>query len=103
MMKCKINKNAAKKLKEMLETEEGQGKMIRVHITVMHGDHAHYDLKFDTATEHDEIVETDKGIPILLDKREEFLDGVWIKYFYVPEPQFEITNPSKEGHGHHHH
>lgn len=102
-MKCKINKNAAKKLKEMLATEEGQGKMIRVYITVMHGDHAHYDLKFDTPTEHDEIVETDKGISILLDKREEFLDGVWIKFFYVPEEQFEITNPSKEGHGAHHH
>lgn len=102
-MKVKINKNAAKVLKEMLATEEAEGKMIRVFITHMHGDHAHYDLKYDTPTENDEVVTTDKGIDIIVDKREEFLDGVWIKYFFVPEPQFEITNPSKEGNGHHHH
>lgn len=102
-MKCKINRNAAKVLNKMLSSEEAEGKMIRVYITYMHGDHAHYDLKLDTPTEHDEIVKTDKGIDILLDKREEFLDGVWIKYFYVPEEGFEITNPSKEPQGHHHH
>lgn len=102
-MNCKINRNAAKVLNKMLSTEEANGKAIRVFITHMHGDHAHYDLKLDTPTEHDEIVKTDKGIDIILDKREEFLDGVWIKYFYVPQEGFEITNPSKESHGHHHH
>lgn len=102
-MECKINRNAAKVLQKMLNTEEAQGKMIRVYVTVMHGDHAHYDMKFDTPTEHDEVVKTDKGIDIILDKRDEYLDGVWIKYFYVPEEQFEITNPSKGGHGHLHH
>ena len=102
-MKCKINRNAAKILNEMLASEEAEGKMIRVYITYMHGDHAHYDIKLDTPTEHDEVVKTDKGIDVILDKREEFLDGVWIKYFYVPEEGFEITNPSKEPQGHHHH
>ncbi|WP_285769370.1 iron-sulfur cluster assembly accessory protein [Peribacillus sp. SI8-4] len=102
-MKCKINRNAAKVLHNMLNTEEAVGKMIRVYITHMHGDHAHYDMKLDTPTEHDEMVKTDKDIDILLDSREEFLDGVWIKYFYVPQEGFEITNPSKEPHGHHHH
>lgn len=86
----------------MLNSEEAEGKMIRVFVTLNHGDHAHYDLKLDTPTEHDEIVKTDKDIEILLDKREDFLDGVWIKYFYVGQPGFEITNPSKESHGHHH-
>ncbi len=100
-MNVKINKNAAKVLKEMLASEEAEGKMIRVYITHMHGDHAHYDLKLDTPTEHDEIVKTDKDVEILVDKREEFLDGVWIKYFYVPQEQFEITNPSKDHHHHH--
>ena len=95
-MKCKINRNAAKVLNKMLSTEEAEGKMIRVFITHMHGDHAHYDIKLDTPTEHDEVVKTDKDIDILLDKREEFLDGVWIKYFYVPKEGFEISNPSKE-------
>lgn len=100
-MNVKINKNAAKVLKEMLASEEAEGKMIRVYVTHMHGDHAHYDLKLDTPTEHDEIVKTDKDVEILVDKREEFLDGVWIKYFYVPQEQFEITNPSKDHHHHH--
>jgi Fe-S cluster assembly iron-binding protein IscA len=101
-MKCKINRNAAKVLKQMLSSEEAEGKMIRVYVTLHHGDHAHYDIKLDTPTEHDEIVKTDKDIDILLDKREEFLDGVWIQYFYVPEEGFVITNPSKERHLHRH-
>ncbi|MGE8079462.1 iron-sulfur cluster assembly accessory protein [Peribacillus loiseleuriae] len=100
-MNVKINRNAAKVLKTMLSKEEAEGKMIRVIITHMHGNHAHYDIALDIQTEHDEIVKTDKEIDILLDAREEFLDGVWIKYFYVPQEGFEITNPSKD-HAHHH-
>lgn len=99
-MKCKINRNAAKVLNEMLSGSE-EGKYLRVYITHMHGDHAHYELKFDTPTENDEIVKTDKGIDILLDRREEHLDGVWIQYFHVPNEEFVITNPSKGGHHHH--
>ena len=99
-MKCKINRNAAKVLQQMLNSEEGKGKMIRVFVTGHHGDHAHYDLKLDEATEHDEIVQTDKGIDVLLDSRDEFLDGVWIQYFYVPQEGFVVNNPSK---GNHHH
>ncbi|MGD6815962.1 iron-sulfur cluster assembly accessory protein [Metabacillus sp. 84] len=100
-MECKINRNAAKKLKQMLESEEGQGKMIRVFITEMHGDHAHYDVRLDTPAEHDEIVHTDKGIDILMDSREEFLDGVWIQFFFVPQERFEIINKRKGWHNHH--
>jgi Fe-S cluster assembly iron-binding protein IscA len=99
-MKCKINRNAAKVLKKMLETEEAEGKMIRVFVSEHHGDHAHYDIKLDTPTENDEIVKTDKDIDILLDKRDAFLDGVWIQYFYVPQEEMIITNSSM---GHHHH
>ena len=102
-MKCKINRNAAKVMKEMIANEDGTGKMLRVYITNMHGDHAHYDLKFDTPTEFDEIIKTDKDIDILLDTREEYLDGVWIQYFYVPQEEFLITNPSKDKHNHGHH
>ncbi|HWO74618.1 MAG TPA: iron-sulfur cluster assembly accessory protein [Bacillus sp. (in: firmicutes)] len=100
-MKCKINRNAAKVLKKMLESEEAEGKMIRVYVTHHHGDHAHYDIKLDTPTEHDEIVHTDKDIDVLLDKRDEYLDGVWIQYFYVPKEEMVITNPSKGWHSHH--
>jgi Fe-S cluster assembly iron-binding protein IscA len=103
-MRCKINRHATKVLNEMIKNEGETGKLIRVYITNMHGDHAHYDLRFDTPTEHDEIIQTDKGIDILLDTREAFLDGVWIQYFYVPEEGFIITNPIKDRllHGHHH-
>lgn len=91
-----MSRNAAKELKKILATEEATGKMIRVYITEMHGNHAHYDFKLDTPTEHDEIVKTDKDIDILLDAREDFLDGVWIQYFYVgSNPGFTIVNNSK--------
>ena len=43
-MNCKINRNAAKELKKLLSTEEAEGKMIRVIVSHMHGDHAHYDI-----------------------------------------------------------
>ncbi|SHE50853.1 iron-sulfur cluster insertion protein [Seinonella peptonophila] len=99
-MKCKINRNAAKVLKRMLSEGENEGKMVRVFITSQHGNHVHYDLKFDTPTEHDEIIKTDKEIDVLLDRREELLDGVWIQYFYIPQEGFVIANPSK---GNHHH
>lgn len=99
-MKCKINRNAAKVMKTMLENEDAKGQMLRVIVTEHHGDHAHYALTYGTPTEHDEVVHTDKGIDVLLDKREELLDGVWIQFFYVPEPGFEIINLAK---GHHHH
>lgn len=102
-MKCKINRNAAKELKKMLEKEEAQGKVFRVYVSHMHGDHAHYELMLDTPTEYDEVVKTDKDIDIILDTREEFLDGVWVQFFYVPKEEWVITNPSKESHGHHHH
>jgi|SRR5690625_3386329 len=95
-MRCKINRNAAKELKKVLATEEAEGKMVRVFVTEIHGDHAHYDWKLDTPTEHDEIVKTDKDIDVLLDSREDFLDGVWIQYFYVGDnPGFMIVNNSK--------
>jgi len=103
-MKAKVNRNAAKELKKFLEEEEAEGKKIRVYVTEMHGDHAHYGIALDTPTEYDEVVQTDKGIDIVLDRREDMLDGIWIQYFYVgPETGFFITNSSKGSNHHHHH
>lgn len=99
-MKAKINRNAAKVLTNMLNSEEAENKYVRVSVTHMHGDHAHYEIGLDAPAENDEIVETDKGIKVLLDKNQEFLDGVWIQYYYVPEEGFVITNPQKGGHHH---
>ncbi|OLN21686.1 heme biosynthesis protein HemY [Domibacillus antri] len=99
-MKCKVNQKAAKALKIMLEIPEAEGKMIRVEVTELHGNHAHYGIKLDKQKEHDVVVKTDKDIDILLDSREEFLDGIFVQYFFVPQEGFVITNSSK---GHHHH
>jgi Fe-S cluster assembly iron-binding protein IscA len=101
-MKCKINRNASKEMKKILSGPEAEGKLFRVIVTENHGNHAHFDLMLDTPTEHDEIVKTDKDIDIILDTREDFLDGVWIQFFYVPQEEFVITNPSKGDHHHHH-
>ncbi|WP_112182011.1 MULTISPECIES: iron-sulfur cluster assembly accessory protein [Paraliobacillus] len=101
-MQCKMNRNAAKILRGWLESDGAEGKMVRVYVTEMHGNHAHYDVMLDTPTEHDEIVKTDKDIDVLLDAREDFLDGVWIQYFFVPQEGFAISNSSKGLPPHHH-
>ncbi|WP_027416860.1 HesB/IscA family protein [Aneurinibacillus terranovensis] len=100
-MKCKITRNAAKKIKEILAEEDSQGQMLRVLVTHSHGDHAHYGLDLDTPGENDEVVHTDKEIDVILEKNNEFLDGVKIDYLYIPEEGFVITNPSKGNHGDH--
>lgn len=100
-MKCKITRNAAKVLKLELNKEENQGKILRVIITHAHGNHAHYGLDMDEASEQDEVIETNKEISVLLAKDEPLLDGVVIDYLYFPEEGFVITNPSKGNHGDH--
>lgn len=94
-MQAKMNRNAAKVLSNWLEDENAANKMVRVFVTEMHGNHAHYDIMLDEPTENDEVVHTEKGIDVLLDKNEDFLDGVFIQYFYVPEERFVISNRSK--------
>lgn len=100
-MKVKVNRNAAKVMKEMLTNEDAQGDMLRVIVSERHGSHVHYALTYSKPTPYDEIVHTDKDVDVLLDTREDMLDGIWIQFFYVPEPGFEITNPSKGNVGHH--
>ena len=98
-MKCKITRNAAKMIAKSLA--EGEGRKVRVYVTHAHGDHAHYELELDDPKETDEIVMTDKGIEVLLDKNDPWLDGVKIDYLYFPQEGFVITNPSRGNHGHH--
>ncbi|WP_160719058.1 iron-sulfur cluster assembly accessory protein [Bacillus sp. USDA818B3_A] len=102
-MKVKINRHAAKALKKIVADEgaAAEGKLFRVFVTNIHGDHAHYDLTLDTPTENDEVVKTDKDIDFILDKNDEYLDGVWVQFFHVPKEEWLITNPSKGGHHHH--
>ena len=100
-MKCKITRSAAKVLLKELESEENKELKLRVYVTHAHGDHAHYGLALDTPGEDDVVVSTDKGIDVILQKDDPFLDGVKIDYLYVPEEGFVITNPSKGNHGDH--
>lgn len=100
-MKCKITRNAAKVLKRELEKEENAGLLVRVYVTHVHGDHAHYGLRLDKQREGDAVVQTDKGIDVLMTPGDEWLDGVKIDYLYLPEEGFVITNPAKGNHGHH--
>ncbi|WP_139488853.1 HesB/IscA family protein [Brevibacillus dissolubilis] len=100
-MKCKITRNAAKKLSEILAQEEDKDLKLRVYVTHSHGSHAHYGLALDKPTDNDEVVSTDKEIDVVLAKDNEFLDGVVVDYLYVPEEGFVITNPSKGNHGDH--
>ncbi|MDQ0058470.1 iron-sulfur cluster assembly accessory protein [Paenibacillus harenae] len=100
-MNCKISKNAAKMLKVELDKPENEGKKLRVYVTHAHGDHAHYGMGIDEPTEKDVVVSTDKDIDVILEDGNEFLDGVRIDYFYVPEEGFAITNPTKGNHGDH--
>ncbi len=100
-MKCKITRNAAKVLSKELSKEENKELKIRVLVTHAHGDHAHYGLDLDKATENDEVVSTDKDIDVILNTSEPLLDGVKIDYLYLPEEGFVITNPSKGNHGDH--
>lgn len=100
-MKCKISRNAAKMIKLELDKPENEGKKLRVYVTHAHGDHAHYGMGIDEPTDNDVVVSTDKEIDVILEKDNEFLDGIRIDYFYVPEEGFAITNPSKGNHGDH--
>ncbi|WP_047151045.1 HesB/IscA family protein [Aneurinibacillus tyrosinisolvens] len=100
-MNCKITRNAAKKINEIMSEEDSQGKILRVVITHSHGSHAHYGLDLDTPGDNDEIVHTDKEIDVLLDKSQDLLDGVKIDYVYLPQEGFVITNPSRGNHGDH--
>ncbi|MGD8191150.1 iron-sulfur cluster assembly accessory protein [Brevibacillus ginsengisoli] len=100
-MKCKITRNAAKKLSEVLAQEEDKELKIRVYVGHKHGNHAHYGMALDKPTEKDVVVSTDKEIDIILEQGEEFLDGVVIDYLYTPQEGYVITNPSKGNHGDH--
>lgn len=100
-MKCKITRNAAKVILREMEKEENKDLKLRVFITHQHGDHAHYGMDMGVPKPEDTVVETDKGISVLLKSDEPMLDGVKIDYLYFPEEGFVITNPSKGNHGDH--
>ena len=100
-MTVKITRNAAKIVQAELDKEPNKELKLRVFITHSHGDHAHYGLDLDTPKEGDIVVETDKGIDVIIAKDQPLLDGIRIDYLYTPQEGFLITNPSKGNHGDH--
>lgn len=100
-MKCKITRNAAKIIQKELDKEENKELKLRVMITHKHGEHAHYGMDLDKPKETDEVIPTDKGIDVLLDRNEPLLDGIIVDYLYLPKEGFIITNPSKGNSGDH--
>ncbi|UFJ42259.1 iron-sulfur cluster assembly accessory protein [Brevibacillus humidisoli] len=100
-MKCKITRNAAKKLAEVLAKEEDKEMKLRVYVTHRHGNHAHYGLTLDKPTDGDVVISTDKEIDVVLEEGEPLLDGVVIDYLYLPQEGYVITNPSKGNTGDH--
>jgi len=100
-MNAKITRNAAKVIQQELDKEDNKELKLRIMVTHKHGDHAHYAMDMGMPGEHDEVVETDKGIALILDRREPLLDGVKVDYLYFPQEGFVVTNPSKGNNGEH--
>ena len=98
-MDCKITRSAAKVLQKELALDENQGLKVRVKVEFTHNGLVQYALGLDDVDKNDEIVMTDKGIEVLLERTEVDLDGVKIDYLYVPNEGFFITNPSRGNHG----
>ncbi len=100
-MKCKITRNAAKKIAEVLAEETDKDLKLRAYVTHKHGSHAHYGLTLDKPTDKDVVVSTDKEIDVILQADEDMLDGLVIDYLYIPNEGFVLTNPAKGNHGDH--
>ena len=100
-MNCTVTTEAASKLGEILAQEEDKNLKLRVFVAHAHGDHAHYGLGLDYQKDTDELVQTASGVEILLEKGQDFLDGIELDY-HPESDEWSIDNPSKGGHGHHH-
>ena len=98
-MKCTLSENAAVKVKEILDGVDDKELKLRVYVSHAHGDHAHYGLGLDKPSEKDEVVQT-AGIEVILEKGNEFLDGVIIDY-NPEQDNWSATNPEKGNHGDH--
>lgn len=96
---CIISDSAGQKLEEILAAEEDKELRFRVFVAHAHGDHAHYGLGLDYPKDTDELVETAFGIPVLLEKGQDFLDGVEIDYD-ASSDEWTVINARLGGHHH---
>lgn len=98
-MKCTLTESAAAKIKELISSQEDQTVKLRVFVSHSHGDHAHYGLGLDKPSDKDEVVQT-AGLEVILEKGNEFLDGVVIDYNQEND-SWSAINPEKGNHGDH--
>ena len=98
-MKCAVSENAVQQMQEILNGEEDKDLKFRVFVAHSHGDHVHYGLGLDYVKETDEMVVTDNGMEVLLERGQEFLDGVEIDY-NPDDDQWSVFHPHM---GHHDH
>ena len=96
---CTVSESAAKKLQEILSQEEDKALRFRVFVAHAHGNHAHYGLGLDYPKDTDELVETSFGIPVLLEKGQDFLDGIEVDYD-ADADEWTVVNPRHGGHHH---
>ncbi|MCF8566622.1 iron-sulfur cluster assembly accessory protein [Alicyclobacillus tolerans] len=99
-MNCKVSASAAKKLSEILDQEDDKNLKFRVFVGHVHGNHAHYGLGLDYQKDTDELITTDTGTDVLLEKGQGFLDGVEVDYAASTD-EWSIFNPVKGNHGDH--
>ncbi|WAH38646.1 iron-sulfur cluster assembly accessory protein [Alicyclobacillus dauci] len=97
-MNFKITQSASDQVKLMLAQETDKSLRLRVFVTHAHGDHAHYGFGFDQPTEGDEVVKTDTGLEVILQKNNDFLNNLELDY----DLQTGDWTVSQSGHKHHH-
>ena len=78
-MNCIISDQAASRLKEILANQPDKSLKIRIVVESDNYD-ARYGLGFDVPKKNDEIIVTDAGIEILMEKKVKFLDNLEIDY-----------------------
>lgn len=94
---CKVSQRAVDKLRDILAGEGDDQLKVRIFVDHVHGDHAHYALGLDYLKETDELVMTDTGFEVLLEKGQPLLDGVSVDYNPATD-QWSIVHPSQGAH-----
>jgi Fe-S cluster assembly iron-binding protein IscA len=78
-MNCVISDQAAVRLKEILGQQEDKSLKIRIVVESDNYD-ARYGLGLDEQRKNDEVITTNAGIDVLMEKKVKFLDNLEIDY-----------------------
>jgi Fe-S cluster assembly iron-binding protein IscA len=97
-VKCTLSPAAESQLQAIMSEQEDKNLKFRVFVDHAHGDHAHYGLGLDYQKDSDELVVTEAGTEVLLEKGQQFLDGIEVDY----DPQSDDWSVHHAAFGHHH-